>query len=317
VRRADRAYDVRSLALSARGPLGAAPPVAGGIDVALPGDGIRLAATRWPGNGAPVVLLHGLASQRRFWNLVVPHLAGLPVVAIDQRGHGDSDRPDSEYGLDVVARDLATAMDALGIDRAVIVGHSWGGSVAATFAADYAHRSLALVAIDGGFSSPLAAGADRAEVRKALEPPRFSAPPEELLSMFSTRTPGGIPWSPELSAAVLPIFEVGDDSMARARLPFELHMRIVDSLLDYDAAAVLSRVQCPAWLVSCESVGLTDAWSQNKAAALNDLADVVPDGRFLHWAGAVHDVPLQWPALVAGLIRAAVTDRGAAEGSEP
>ncbi|MBV9291460.1 MAG: alpha/beta fold hydrolase, partial [Frankiales bacterium] len=156
--------------------LGVAPAPAGGIETDLPGAGVRLAATRWPGHGTPIVLLHGLASQRRFWNLVTPLLAGLPVLAVDQRGHGDSDRPqggDGDYALATVAGDLATAMDAIGWSRAVIVGHSWGGAVAATFASAHHERTLALVAIDGGYASPTAAGADRAALRQRLEPPRF------------------------------------------------------------------------------------------------------------------------------------------------
>jgi pimeloyl-ACP methyl ester carboxylesterase len=273
----------------------------------LPGDGIRLAATRWPGEGTPVVLLHGLASQRRFWNLVIPHLAGRPVVAIDQRGHGDSDRPAAGYDLETCARDVATAMDALGWSRAVVVGHSWGGSVAATFAAEYAARTLALVALDGGFSSPASMGGDREQIRKLLEPPRWAMPPDDLIAMISSRPPGGV-WTPELAAAVLPIFEVGPDGLAHARLPFETHMAIVDTLLDYDAEAMLTRVRSPAWLVSCESVAATDDWSAAKAAALDRLAGQVRHPRLFHWGGAVHDVPLQWPELVSGLIRAAAAD---------
>jgi 3-oxoadipate enol-lactonase len=313
VRRAHRAHH-GSRALTV---LGAAPAPAGGIDLGVPGDGVRLTATRWPGSGTPIVLLHGLASQRRFWNLVVPHLAGLPVLALDQRGHGDSDRPEGPYDASTCARDLATAMDAVGWSRAVVLGHSWGGSVAATFAAEHPDRTLALVALDGGFSAPRAADAtERAATRKALEPPRWAVPPDDLVVTIAQHSPTGA-WSDELAAAVLPIFEVGDDGLARARLPFEVHMRIVDTLLDYDARAVLGRVQCPAWLVSCESVGAADAWSASKAAALEELVGVVARPRFLRWAGAVHDVPLQWPALVAGLLRAVAEDAARQHPEQP
>ena len=273
---------------------------------------MRLAATRWPGTGTPIVLLHGLASQRRFWNLVALRLAGAPILAVDQRGHGDSDRPEEGYDGSTVARDLATALDALGWSRAVVVGHSWGGSVAATFAAEHPDRALALVAVDGGFSSP-PAGFDRSAARKRLEPPRFAAEPDELLAMISSRTPAG-EWTDDVAAAVLPIFEVGDDGLARARLPFETHMKIVDTLLDYDAPGVLERVRCPAWLVSCESLEVGDEWTASKAAALESLVGLMARPRVLRWGGAVHDVPLQWPDLVAGLIRAAVADAARAGG---
>ena len=118
------------------GPLGASPPVAGGLDLDLPGRGVRLRATRWPGSGTPVLLLHGLASSRRFWDLVVPGLAGLPVVALDQRGHGDSERPDGPYDGATVVADALTALDALGLSRVVVVGHSWGATTALRRAAE-------------------------------------------------------------------------------------------------------------------------------------------------------------------------------------
>jgi pimeloyl-ACP methyl ester carboxylesterase len=287
--------------------LGTDAPVAGGIDLDLPGDHVRLAATRWSGRGEPVVLLHGLSSQRRFWNLVVPHLAGLPLLAIDQRGHGDSDRPDDGYDLESVAADLAVALDALGWSRAVVVGHSWGGAVAATYAAAHPERTLSVVCLDGGFNSP-PPGFDRATAVKRLEPPRIAMPPAELEQMLREHAPAR--WSEELAAAVLPIFEVGDDGLARARLAFDTHMRIVETILDFDAAATLERVRCPCWLVSCEGRDSAAAWTASKAASLDAFA-AWPRVRAMRWGGAVHDVPLQWPALVAGLIRAAVADAAA------
>jgi pimeloyl-ACP methyl ester carboxylesterase len=294
--------------------LGAAPAPAGGIDLDLPGDDIRLGATRWPGAGPPVVLLHGLASQRRFWNLVVPHLVaptgpGLPVLSVDQRGHGDADRPVSSYELEQVASDLATALDAIGWSRAVIVGHSWGGAVAATFAANHPERTLAVVGIDGGTSSPVPSGHDRGEIRKRLEPPRLAMPPAELEAMIRSRTAVGSASPEDVAAAVLPIFEVGDDGLARARLPFEVHMQIVDTLLDYDAPATLARVRAPMWFVACGWPG-DDAEQRSRADAYDALARSLPQGRFMRWGGAVHDVPLQWPALVAGLIRTVADEVG-------
>src|SRR5205814_8027818 len=141
-------------------------PVAGGLDFDLPGDDVRLAATRWPGRGTPVVLLHGLASQRRFWNLVVAELAGLPLLAFDQRGHGSSDRPVGGYDPATVAGDLAVAMDAVGWSRAVVVGHSWGAAVAASYGAEHPDRTLAVVCLDGGFSYPVTDENQRAELRR-------------------------------------------------------------------------------------------------------------------------------------------------------
>jgi pimeloyl-ACP methyl ester carboxylesterase len=284
--------------------LGDAAPPAGGIDLDLPGDDIRLAATRWPGAGTPIVLLHGLASQRRFWNLVVPSLAGSPILALDQRGHGGSDRPADGYAVPDVAADLGPALDAVGWSRAVLVGHSWGAAVAATFAAAHPERVLALVCVDGGFMSP-PAGFDRDAARLRMQPPRLAMAPDELEQMLRQHAP--TQWSEAVAAAILPIFAVGDDGLARARLPFDTHMQIVDGLLDYDAPTTLGQVRCPVWLVACAPVGADpDEWSRGKEAALQRAVDVTASVRVMRWGGAVHDVPLQWPALVAGLVRTAV-----------
>jgi pimeloyl-ACP methyl ester carboxylesterase len=259
-----------------------------------------------------VVLLHGLASQRRFWNLVVRRLGGVPVLAIDARGHGDSEQPETGYDLDTVADDIALAVRAAGLTRACVVGHSWGGSVALTLAARHPDLVASVVAIDGGFVEP-GRGEPRAEVRRRLEPPQVAVPASDLPGLLADG-PMRAFWSDEVAAAVLPLFGVDERGMARARLSFERHMDVVDGLLDVSLDDLLRRVRCPAWLVSCEPVDRAAAgeqslaWAHAKAMGLERALELLDDARALRWAGAVHDVPLQWPDLVAGLIRSALRE---------
>lgn len=286
--------------------------VAGGLDVDLPGAGVRLRATRWPGVGTPVLLLHGLASTRRIWDLVVPGLSGLPLVAVDQRGHGESERPAGPYDGQTVVADLLTALDAVGLSRVVVVGHSWGAWTALRLAAAAPERVLSVVCVDGGTLRLRDAGLTREAVRELLTPPRIAVPPDELPGLLR-RGPESAWWSPAVEAVKLSLFDVGDDGLARARLPFDAHMAIVDDLLDADLEAVLPEVRCPVWLVSCSP----DAAA---AAALERTAALLADPRVLRWDGAVHDVPLQWPALVAGLVRTAADEVSAPpcrEGTRP
>jgi len=294
------------------GPLVLTPAVAGGLDVDLPGAGVRLRATRWPGSGPPVLLLHGLASSRRFWDLVVPGLAGMPVLALDQRGHGDSERPTGPYDGPTVVADVVTALDAVGLSRVVVVGHSWGATTALRLAATAPERVLAAVAVDGGFRSLRAAGQTREQARERLTPPRTALPPAQLRELLRTG-PLAPWWSPAVEAALLPLFGLGADGLARARLPFEAHMAIVDDLLDdHDASARLSAVRCPAWLVACEPAATVASGEATaaRAADLDAAGARLAQPRLLRWTGALHDVPLQWPALVAGLVRAAADEVG-------
>jgi pimeloyl-ACP methyl ester carboxylesterase len=281
-------------------PVVSEPPVAGGLDVDLPGRDVRLRATRWPGSGTPVLLLHGLASTRRIWDLVVPGLAGLPVLALDQRGHGDSDRPEGPYDGATVVADALTALDAVGLSRVVVAGHSWGAWTALRLAALAPERVLAVVCVDGGTLRMRDTGTSREQVREMLTPPRTALPPDALRAMIRSG-PLSAWWSPAVERIVLSIFAVGDDGVARARLPFESHMKIVDDLIDTDLEPLLPSIGCPAWLVACSpDAARTDALARTAA--------LLPTARALTWEGAVHDVPLQWPALVAGVVRAAAEE---------
>src|ERR687889_308919 len=82
-------------------------------DRAVPGDGIPLHVRDWGGGGRAVVLLHGLASNARIWDEVAPRLvgAGLRVVALDLRGHGDSGQPGEEVRRTMAPPRFAVPLD--------------------------------------------------------------------------------------------------------------------------------------------------------------------------------------------------------------
>jgi pimeloyl-ACP methyl ester carboxylesterase len=94
--------------------------------------GLRLAYRTWGAPQAPPVLLvHGITSSSLSWARVGPALgAQYRVVAVDLKGHGDCDRPPAGYRLEDQAAEVAQVAGALGIDRARVIGHSWGGAIA-------------------------------------------------------------------------------------------------------------------------------------------------------------------------------------------
>lgn len=107
------------------------------------------------GRGPAVLLLQGFPDSLALWSKVAPLLqsAGYRVVAVDQRGFGDSDAPVGRrhYAIDRPVRDVLALIDALGIDGPVrIVGHDWGAVVAWCLAAMYPTRLRAAVAISVG-----------------------------------------------------------------------------------------------------------------------------------------------------------------------
>lgn len=83
------------------------------------------------GDALPVVFVHGYGSRLEGWRVVQPALAadGRRTVSFDQRGFGLSERPEGSYGPEAHAADVLALLDALGIARAVLVGHSYGAGV--------------------------------------------------------------------------------------------------------------------------------------------------------------------------------------------
>jgi pimeloyl-ACP methyl ester carboxylesterase len=114
--------------------------------------GVRLRyAQAGAANGPAVLMLHGLSDS---WFSFSPVLPLLPpdvcAIALDQRGHGDSERPDTGYAMDQLAEDALALMDALALSRAIVIGHSMGTFVARRLAVRAPHRVAHLVLLDGG-----------------------------------------------------------------------------------------------------------------------------------------------------------------------
>jgi pimeloyl-ACP methyl ester carboxylesterase len=130
------------------------------------GSGEAALAVWRSGEGEPIVCLHGITAQHRSFNSLAGHLGGEhELFGVDFRGRGDSGKPDSGYGLETHAEDAVRVLDHLGVDRAVLCGHSMGAFVAMKAALMYPGRVKSLILLDGAWP--------RIEVseeeRKALE----------------------------------------------------------------------------------------------------------------------------------------------------
>jgi len=115
------------------------------------GEGIEIQVGRWPGRGGPLLCLHGLTANLRCFELVAAGLAGTyQVLAMDLRGRGLSDKPESGYSLEHHCRDIVSLMAHLGLDRITLVGHSLGAYISLAFAAGHPELVERVVLLDGG-----------------------------------------------------------------------------------------------------------------------------------------------------------------------
>jgi pimeloyl-ACP methyl ester carboxylesterase len=109
-----------------------------------------LHALDWGGDGAPTLFLHGGRLTAQTWDYVCLGLrTKVRGVALDLRGHGDSDRSE-DYSFDSHIADIGAVLDALAWSKAHLVGMSYGGFIAAHYAAAAPHRVSSLVTIDVG-----------------------------------------------------------------------------------------------------------------------------------------------------------------------
>ncbi len=118
------------------------------------GDGTKIRYVKWANQKAAkrAVLIHSLAMNAEFWEPTVNALGSdWEVIAVDCRGHGQSDKPAGPYSVALFADDVAAVMDKAGWQDAVIGGASMGGCVALSFAEHHAKRVSGLYLIDTTF----------------------------------------------------------------------------------------------------------------------------------------------------------------------
>jgi esterase len=261
-------------------------------------NGISLHYLDWgPAEAPAVVLLHGITGHARVWDHLAERLVpGRRVLALDQRGHGDSDpAPDDDYRVATMADDVAAFAGSLRLDRFALVGHSMGGRIAIKYGADHAARLERLVIVDIGPDIALA-GLQRVRDMMSQSPERIES--EE--------------WAFEYLRRASPLQDPG---LLRARIHHGLK-RLPDGGLTWkyakglrdmmrqgrrdavDLWEPLARIPCPTLIVrGAES----DILSPEVA---KKMAERLPDGRVVEIARAGHTVPADRPDEFVSQLRA-------------
>jgi pimeloyl-ACP methyl ester carboxylesterase len=144
------------------------------VIVGVPVAGGELRVARWGSGGPVAVAVHGITASHVAWRAVAQNLEGITVLAPDLRGRGGSAHLSAPYGIAAHARDVATVLDHMGVEKAVAVGHSMGAHVVAELAALRPERVTRLVLVDGGLPVPLPPGADPDELLEAVLGPALA-----------------------------------------------------------------------------------------------------------------------------------------------
>lgn len=258
--------------------------------------GLTLRYVDWGNAGAPLLLLlHGNRDHARSWDRVAAELRDAwHVVALDLRGHGDSDwSPDGAYLSSYHLLDVLNLLDALGAERAAIVGHSFGGNIAARLAGAFPERVTKLALVDG-FGPPPSAYEERAKAGPArrtrgwVEQWRAAAgrPAKVFASVDEAagRLRAGNPLLPEAQAGALALHGLKpvEGGFAWKCDPVVSLFAPEDFAAD-NAAELWGAVACPTLLCF-------GAESWNKSPEADGRAGLLADYRVAPIAGAGH-----WP----------------------
>lgn len=281
-------------------------------------NGVELAWFEWNaplrGRGPSLLLLHATGFHARCWDPVVSRLGAHHVIALDQRGHGRSEKPPITHWR-VFGEDVAAFAQAHPGETFVAVGHSMGGHALVDAAAARPERFARLVLIDpvigdpatygpgGGWRAELAPG----ELHPTAKRKRHFASPREMFERFRDRRPYAL-FSAEalwaycehglLARSDGPGFELAcpPEIEASIYMASRTNAGVIDNARRVAAPTLVVRAKAPPpdrTLMDFES---SPTWP--------GLAASMPRGRDLHLPEWTHFLPMQAPELVAKWLEA-------------
>ncbi len=278
--------------------------------------GLCLNTVQWSSplthGGTPLVLVHGLASNARLWDGPARALVALghPVIAIDQRGHGLSDKTESGYDMETITDDLACLLEDLstdGWDRPVVIGQSWGGNVVVELA--WKHPSLVrgVCGVDGGTIELSSYFPEWDDCKKVMAPPRIAGMKFETLN--SAIKSSHADWTPEAIAGAMSNMERLADGTIRPWLTFERHILVLHGLWQHRPSQRFAEINVPVMFTpAASSATVDDDMTRGKIAALNKAKHQLKSCRIEWFRPADHDLHAQHPIRFAEVIHRACSD---------
>ena len=252
--------------------------------------------TSLPTEKRPFLLIHGLSSNARTWDGVALNLAkaGHPVVAIDQRGHGRSEKPPVSDGYDfkTITSDITKLIAALGWDAPIIAGQSWGGNVVLAFGAWHPGVASGLIFVDGGFFNVRQRAPIWEEAYEMFKPPQLEGfsrtQMKERMHQFQPD------WSDEGIEATLNNFETLSDGTIRPWLSLDRHMAIFRAMWEQNPPSLYPLVQEPVLIFPAGNEQEVE-----KQEMVHQAATSVADVEVQWFANTAHDIHVHRPVKLA------------------
>ena len=279
-------------------------------------DGTAIHYLDWGGDGPPLILIHATGFLAALWRPIAEQLAGrFRIVAMDQRGHGDSDKPPDGYRFEAFATDLQRLIEALELEGPLAAGHSSGGTTIAVHAAQHpgvVRRAVliepilprsewftqALAEHPGAHSSDRNPNsmAEGARKRRAVWPNR-----EEIFQAYRSR-PTFQTWREDvLRLYVEEGTQAREDGQVELKCPPAIEAQFFDAVRGVDGGSLLAKLLCPTLLLWGGESHLHFGMSQ-------DIEEALPHARTVVVPATTHFLPQERPDEVVRLMQEFLAD---------
>lgn len=257
-------------------------------------DGTRIYYENF-GEGTPFLFLSETACDGAVWNLYqVPEFArDHRVVIMDYRGTGLSDRPSIKYSTEMFADDAAAVLDLLGLEGAIVCGHSMGGRVAQLLALNHPRKVSRLILASSGAAHP---GDRGIPLRLAKEMVEMGY---ERYVRHHTIVVG---WTETYARNHMNLIEKYLQVRMANLCPVEFYLRHVQARQEHDTSGRLKDIQVPTLIFVGEDDHFVVSDMSHRAGA-EILAKGIPDSELIVLPGERHSYFYTEPEAVHGMIR--------------
>ena len=214
------------------------------------GDNVNIRLADWTGNGKNVISVHGLTANCRCWDVIAPAVAPKHrLLALDLRGRGLSDKPQTGYSEEHHLNDLKCVLDDLELENAILMGHSLGGYISMGFAARHPERVAGLILIDaGGDLSQAHWDKVTAAIKPAIDRLEMTFPSVDAFLDLMKQAPFLQPWSDEIETYFR--YDVVEDlGGVRSRIHPRHIREEVSNKRETGAAQFYSKLKCPVLIL--------------------------------------------------------------------
>jgi pimeloyl-ACP methyl ester carboxylesterase len=253
------------------------------------GHGVKIQLAQWDGKGKPILCIHGITANCRCWDVMASGLSPAHrVMAMDLRGRGLSERPDSGYSIAHHCQDILGVLDDLHLEKAVIMGHSLGAFISVVFGAEHSERVDRIILVDGGGKL---SNLQMAKVFEGIKPsldrlgrvfPSFEA----YLDLMKT-APFFKSWTPALETYYRYEIETVDHGV-RSRIDPAHIQEERENLGKVDVSQFYDKITCPVLILRATDGMVAQDDLLLPQDVVERMVKEIPDARYVDIPGTNH-----------------------------